>query len=250
VYAVTAATPSAPFVVLSPDGMNQLNGAAGSVHTDGFILISTLKGDIHPFFQELKRLGNTAEPPGMRLASNLIEIVSTTDFDRNVQLLVGVEPRALETLRSESDFDERKIGIYRLSDGEWSFVGGYGASGSVKAELSEEGVYGAIYNPHQTLPPDFEILDGLELQANFPNPFNPTTTIRIGLPDDGNVRLLVYDVRGQLIKELVDGWRPAGYHEVTWDGTDADGEAVVTGVYFTHLESKGKTRTRKMLLLK
>jgi hypothetical protein len=250
IYAVTAATPGAPFVALSPDGMALLRGAAGSIRTDGFILMSTLTDDIPRFLREIKGLGDAAQLTSMLHAGDMLEIVSTAAFDGGMSLMLGVEPSVLETLRFVPGFDERRIGIYELSEGRWDYVGGYGANGAVEAEIDHEGVYAALYNPHQELPPADEVLDGPELLPNFPNPFNPTTTIRFGLPEDAIVQLRVYDVRGQLIKELVDGPRPAGYQDIIWDGTDADGASVGTGVYFARLKSNGTTRTRKMLLLK
>ena len=88
------------------------------------------------------------------------------------------------------------------------------------------------------------------LYANYPNPFNPTTTIRFDLQRRGSVSLAVYDIRGTLVRTLVDDERGAGIHEATWDGRDARGRSVASGIYFYRLEAGDFVRTRKMVLVK
>jgi hypothetical protein len=93
------------------------------------------------------------------------------------------------------------------------------------------------------------------LDQNFPNPFNPTTEIRFGLPTASNVTLTVYNMLGQEVVKLVNGNLPAGYRSVTWDGVSASGSSVASGLYFYKLEASGVdgrsfATTRKMLLLK
>ena len=88
------------------------------------------------------------------------------------------------------------------------------------------------------------------LHNNYPNPFNPTTTIAYDLPQDGNVRLIIYDVMGREVTRLVNGFTPAGYHNVRWDARNALGEQVSAGVYFYHLQSGAHVKTQKMVLLK
>jgi len=91
------------------------------------------------------------------------------------------------------------------------------------------------------------------LEANYPNPFNPTTTIRFNIEQRGHVMLSVYNVAGQLVRTLVDDVRePAqgGLHSVVWYGESQAGEEVASGVYFYKLVTPGFTKTRKMVLLK
>ena len=88
------------------------------------------------------------------------------------------------------------------------------------------------------------------LAQNFPNPFNPVTTIRFGLGDRTHVRLQVYDVTGHLVKTLVDGERGEGEHSEDWDGRDGEGRAVTSGVYFYRLTAGPYVETRKMVLLR
>ncbi len=89
-----------------------------------------------------------------------------------------------------------------------------------------------------------------ELVGNYPNPFNPTTTIAFNLPRNATVRLRIHDVRGRVVATIVDDSLPAGRHEVLWNGRDQQGRTVASGTFFYRLEAGGRVWTRKMLLLK
>jgi hypothetical protein len=96
-----------------------------------------------------------------------------------------------------------------------------------------------------------EIPTEFALDQNYPNPFNPSTTIRFALPIRANVDLKVFDLLGREVRTLVRGDQFApGVHSVTWDGRNAAGNAVATGVYFYRINASGFTESRKMLLLK
>jgi hypothetical protein len=88
------------------------------------------------------------------------------------------------------------------------------------------------------------------LSQNYPNPFNPETNIEFALPSAARVRLTIYNLLGQEVSVPVEGEYPAGVHTVTWRGTDTNGGAVASGMYFYRLETPGGTLTRKMMLLK
>jgi len=87
------------------------------------------------------------------------------------------------------------------------------------------------------------------LLPNVPNPFNPRTTIGYGLRVAGVPSLTVYDLRGRMVRELLDGsLQPAGRHTSTWDGRDADGRSVPTGVYLVRLRAGDDVDDRKITL--
>jgi len=88
------------------------------------------------------------------------------------------------------------------------------------------------------------------LARNHPNPFNPKTSIRFGLPEAGSVRLAVYDMSGRLVRVLVSGELSTGTHELIWDGRDDAGEQVSSGIYFARLRAGDIRLNRKMVLLK
>jgi hypothetical protein len=85
---------------------------------------------------------------------------------------------------------------------------------------------------------------------NAPNPFNPTTTIRFTLPEAGQVRVAVYDVRGALTRTLVDQAFLSGAHSVVWDGKDWLGRNVASGVYVYRLTTTQGVVTKRMTLLR
>ena len=88
------------------------------------------------------------------------------------------------------------------------------------------------------------------LGANYPNPFNPATIIPLIVPDGAkNVDLTIYNVLGQPMCRVWTGPLPAGEHQLTWDGRDAQGRPVATGVYVYRLQVDEQTRTRKMVKL-
>ncbi len=88
------------------------------------------------------------------------------------------------------------------------------------------------------------------LLENFPNPFNPTTTIRYNMPTPGMVTLKVFDINGRLVNTLVNGQNPEGLHRITWDGTDVNGNQVSTGIYFYQIDTPHQHQTQKMVLIK
>ncbi len=88
------------------------------------------------------------------------------------------------------------------------------------------------------------------LLPNTPNPFNPTTRLRFDLPHHGRARLDVYDVRGRCVRTLVDAVLEAGSHTAVWDGTDASGRAVASGIYIARLTSGAHRQQRRMALVR
>jgi flagellar hook assembly protein FlgD len=89
-----------------------------------------------------------------------------------------------------------------------------------------------------------------ELANNYPNPFNPTTVIRFGVPSASDISIVVYNVLGQKVRSLANGPVAAGFHEVTWDGRDDLGTVVQSGVYFYRLETGPTAIVKKMLFVK
>ena len=88
------------------------------------------------------------------------------------------------------------------------------------------------------------------LGANYPNPFNPATTIPLAVPAGAkDVDLTIYNVLGQPMRQVWTGPLPAGKHELTWDGRDAQGQPVAAGVYVYRLQVDEQTHTRKMVKL-
>lgn len=88
------------------------------------------------------------------------------------------------------------------------------------------------------------------LVGNFPNPFNPRTTIVVELATEGGARLTVHDVAGRRVATLADALLPAGRHEIVWSGRDDEGRALPSGTYTCRLRTGNHTESRPMVLLK
>ncbi|MDC1037911.1 FlgD immunoglobulin-like domain containing protein [Candidatus Marinimicrobia bacterium] len=98
---------------------------------------------------------------------------------------------------------------------------------------------------------DYNVGSGkISIHPNFPNPFNPITTLHYDLPKDAMIRLAVYDITGREIKTLVHSKQTAGAKSIQWNGTNNAGELVSAGLYLYTIESGKYHKTRKMVLLK
>lgn len=116
-----------------------------------------------------------------------------------------------------------------------------GFESSVTTELSREALALKV-----ALPKAFA------LSQNYPNPFNPSTTVAFDIPEgkEVNVRLNVYNMRGQLVRTLVNELKSEGSYQIQWDGTDNYGRRVSSGVYFYRITTGEFSQTRKMVILK
>jgi hypothetical protein len=107
----------------------------------------------------------------------------------------------------------------------------------------DPGVPDAVHDPSI-------IPERTELVGNYPNPFNPSTTVQFSLNTAEHVRLELFDALGRKIRTLVDSERPAGQHTISWNATDENGVAVANGVYFYRMTAGNYVQARKMLLIK
>jgi hypothetical protein len=88
------------------------------------------------------------------------------------------------------------------------------------------------------------------ISRNYPNPFNPSTTIAFSLPTAGKANLNIYNVKGQKVRDLGNPELTRGHHTVVWDGRDNRGQSVSSGVYFVRLSTAQGKSVRKILMLK
>ncbi len=92
--------------------------------------------------------------------------------------------------------------------------------------------------------------DKFSLDQNYPNPFNPETEISYSIPSGSHVTLEVYNITGQKVVTLIDGYQEAGRHTARWDSRDEQGDGVASGIYLYRLTAGEYTQTRKMTLMK
>jgi hypothetical protein len=91
----------------------------------------------------------------------------------------------------------------------------------------------------------FEIPKQFELHQNYPNPFNPTTVIRYGIPKESNVKLVVYNILGEVVKTLVENKQKAGSYEVNFNASN-----LATGIYIYRIQAGSFVDVKKMILIK
>jgi hypothetical protein len=149
----------------------------------------------------------------------------------------------LETSFTDMDVPDSDVYWYYVTA---VFAGDYGDAESMASEHDSGSteIITAVDDDLPSVPEDFF------LSSNYPNPFNPSTTISYGLPADADVRVEIYNLLGQNVRTLVDEHQSAGYKAVIWDGRDNSGSSVSTGVYFYRIEAGKFQASRKMLLIK
>ena len=188
------------------------------------------------------------------------EFLSATELDGNLlKSGSGQETLFLSSNRTPGQVD---IGAVKI-DGRGASGGGklveleFRTSGtplSSDFQVSESvlvGLDGAVDMLHHAEIGDLEPLpDRFGLEQNMPNPFNPSTAIGYQLPEAGMVRLAIYNLIGQEVRVLVNERRNAGSFAATWDGTDAVGRRVASGIYLYRIQAGSFSATKRMLLLK
>jgi len=88
------------------------------------------------------------------------------------------------------------------------------------------------------------------LHQNYPNPFNPSTTISYDLPKSVHVKLVIYNMLGKEVRNLVEAREVAGHHEITWNSKNETGDSVASGLYFYRMKAGEFEMTRKLMLMK
>ena len=160
-----------------------------------------------------------------------IQVARSVNFDAGAILFDQAE--LADTLAAAPMLETGKIYFWRIKarnewgEGDWSAVSRFKTTTLLAAESAA------------VLP------EGFSLQQNYPNPFNPVTMIGFTVPQDGDVRLAVYDLRGRLVEVLAEGHRLAGAHLITFNGAN-----LPSGVYLCRITFAGQTLSRRMMLVK
>lgn len=123
-----------------------------------------------------------------------------------------------------------------------------GNSASISVDEIKKISFGSI-NSNQNSDTDVSI-ESFKIFQNYPNPFNPVTTIAYQIPDYSNVLVVVHDLNGQLIKELVNETQIAGNYTTVWNGTNENNLKVASGVYIYSVRCNTQLLSKQMILLK
>jgi hypothetical protein len=170
--------------------------------------------------------------------------VRSAEFDIVLDESARIGSEAGDMLISHRDGEVVRIGLARVGEGETELirvVGGDAPPSISRAMLNETPVAAPLSS---SIPIVFA------LEQNAPNPFNPTTMIRFTVAQSAPVNLAIYNLNGQLVREVVNGEMHAGSHEAIWDGRDAVGREVSSGVYVYRLRSGVQTAVNRMTLVR
>ena len=168
--------------------------------------------------------------------------------DQNFGLAVGYDGRITNTVDGGNTWVEQTSGVHNYLTGV-CFVDQYhgwvvGKEGLILKAKSAITFIGNHSISQESTPDKFFLFN------NYPNPFNPVTTIQYDVPHTTRIVLKIYDMLGQQVKTLVDEAQAAGYKSVIWDGRNDNGIIVGSGIYFYRLQSNDILRTKKMMLMR
>ena len=102
-----------------------------------------------------------------------------------------------------------------------------------------------VANTQYEVSVDLPLAASFSLSDAYPNPFNPTTTMKLTMPASGDIQVEVYNLLGQVVATLTSGYKDTGTYTITWDATD-----VSSGIYFVKAQADGFTATQKLMLVK
>ncbi len=166
--------------------------------------------------------------------------------DSDAVYLLNADNEVIDSFEYEYDaetgLDVDDVSIGRVPDGTngWSFFG------SDYMYMPNPGTTNNLIANNEQSVPDIAAIS----MTNFPNPFNPETTVSFNVPEEMNASVTVYNIRGQKIATLFNGRAEAGANSVVWNGTDESGKKVSSGIYFYKLTAGNQTQLKKMVMVK
>lgn len=222
-------------VSFATDSLGMAGGNGADYSVDGGITWAATVGQIPGDVFAIGGLG--VDPPRWYLASGS-DIYKTSDQGNSFTL----------DFSQSNTVNHIDFKLVRVDDYDWICGYAVGDNGTISKYVELPAVTG-IGQLTGGVPAEFE------LQQNYPNPFNPSTTIRFRLPVSAHVQLKVVNSLGQEVATLMDSPQNAGDVEVVWDGKNASGNRVASGIYFYQLDAKGSNgeafkSMRKMLMIK
>lgn len=176
-------------------------------------------------------------------------------FVKRLRLQLNLCPDSTGTFLAKRPTDEYILKYWDETAETWVETDGVslaGTAGIVTFETDVVAPYYAVFTSSSAtqIVNQSIVTDGFVLGQNYPNPFNPTTRIDFQIPATGNVKLSIYNMLGQEVRSLVNEIKPAGVHQVAWDGRDNQGFMLSSGMYFYKLEVSEQSQIRRLVLMK
>ncbi|MBX7151845.1 T9SS type A sorting domain-containing protein [bacterium] len=173
-------------------------------------------------------------PTGWTRLGQTINLVSTGSVPEPLTVSMSIDP----TIQLSN------VCLFKLENNEWLPLATQRKEGRLYTHTSG-GTIAGFYNSQFTLVPlEFA------LHSNYPNPFNPSTTIAYDLPKESKITLKVFNALGQEVRTLINEIRPQGFHSIQWDGRNNSGQSVASGLYIYQIQADKIVKSKKMLLLK
>ncbi|MBC8311860.1 MAG: tandem-95 repeat protein [Candidatus Marinimicrobia bacterium] len=215
-------------IVASPDNILEMYVPENSVQFDTPVIIS-------------------ASDLNEELSKNKVDIVSR-EYQITANSMVLLKPAILSFTLLEVFNDEPlyKYQIVKINDDNIEELSTQFDGESFVASILSAGNYAVVYNADAVEP----LPEKFALGNIYPNPFNPSTTIEFAIPDENNVIIDIYNLRGQHVLNLMDGNINPGYHSVVWSGIDKSGGMVSSGIYFVQIKFANQTTSKKVTFLK
>lgn len=189
--------------------------------------------------QAVERHVHYASPPGTNGEADFFDVFRRSYPNSTGTLISNAVGTQTFTFQYKIDPVWKDTMIYTVA-----FVQNDVTKDVINAGKSETTHYVVDVGDDHTLPMNFA------LGSNYPNPFNPSTTIEYDLAENSNVELMVYNMLGQVVRTLIHEDRPAGRHKILWNGLDDRGQRVGSGVYVYRLRAGSYTQSRKMVMIK
>ena len=160
----------------------------------------------------------------------------------------------LQEINGAIDFDDNPLVSVRcyvespFENEDALYFGGFDPNGYTST--NNAWIYKRIWNILDLFGQESLSVIDYKVHNNFPNPFNPVTTLRYDLPEDAMVNITIYDMMGRIVSNLVSSQQNAGYKSIQWDATNNLGEPVSAGMYIYMIQAGDFRQTKKMVLLK
>jgi len=185
----------------------------------------TIKGSCDYWIVKLDATGQTIEWQNTIGGSNKDELYSIHQTADGGYILGGHSDSGADGDKTKASQGDKDYWLIKL-DSDPAFV-----------TIESDGNEGMLPNQFIILPA-------------YPNPFNPSTTIKYGLENDSHVTIEIYDISGKLISTLLNTQQTQGWHLVTWNGTNQNNKQVPVGIYLSRITSNNEVMTTKLMLLK
>ncbi len=239
-----------------PENEDNCPQDCASANSGPFLVDFSIYGDTVNTYHESVNLGFvlTAEDADIYLSDYTLRLIIDGGIQNGGEMLETSGSFNEETMYS-SIFDAIEIPMGSI-EGSWNIRivlenhSGY-ITNIGPNDLENQNFQNYIYVNNFILGMDYEKTPKhFLLHHNYPNPFNPTTTLRYDLPKDVFVNIIIYDMLGNVINKLVNDYQKSGNKTVQWNATDSQGHQVSAGVYLYSIEAGDYKQTKKMILLK